>query len=72
MNQIARSEGITHVLVSEAGLDYWLEFSEENNSSYQANLAYANALDAFVQEFGVLEHEQDRSFYLYRLELGEE
>jgi 4-amino-4-deoxy-L-arabinose transferase-like glycosyltransferase len=72
MSEIARSEGITHLLVSEAGLDYWLEFSEENHSSYQANLAYANALDEFVEEFGVLEHDQDESFYLYRLEMAEE
>jgi hypothetical protein len=69
MVESARANDLTHLLVSEKGLDYWLEFREDD-PAYRLHLEnYENTLDEFVDQYGILEHVQDDSYYLYRLQL---
>ncbi len=69
MAESARANGLTHLLISEKGLNYWLEFREDDASYLQQLENYGNALDEFVGQYGILEHVQDDSYYLYRLQL---
>ena len=69
MTEITRDLDLTHLLISERGLEYWLEYSQDDLSTNQQVADYRSSLDAFVAQFGELEHNQDDSFYLYRLRL---
>ena len=70
MSEIAKEQQLTHLLISEQGLDFWLEFNEGNPAQYQSVSRYGQALQEFVGRFGELELEEEESFYLYRLELN--
>jgi hypothetical protein len=70
MREIAKDQGLTHILISEQGLDFWLEFNEGNPAQYQSVSHYGQALQEFVSRFGELELEEEESFYLYRLDLN--
>jgi len=73
MVEIARESGISHILVSKKGLQYWLDLNEnEDTGNYEGILAYGDALDSFVEQYGLLELKQSDSFYLYRLALNGE
>ncbi|HCB50936.1 MAG TPA: hypothetical protein DEP47_15830 [Chloroflexi bacterium] len=69
MAEIASEQGITHLLLSKSGLDYWLGFNQDDPGQRRQLEEYSDALNKFVDQYGQLEHNQDDSFYLYRLEL---
>jgi len=69
MREIAQEQELTHILISEQGLDFWLEFNEGNPAQYQSVFLYGQALQEFTGQFGELELEVEDSFYLYRLDL---
>ncbi len=71
MAEIARNESLTHLLISEQGLDYWLDFNQDQAVVHQQLLDYRAALKEFTIQYGMLEHNEKNSFYLYRLELEE-
>jgi hypothetical protein len=70
MREISKDQGLTHILISEQGLDFWLEFNEGNPSQYRSVSLYSQALQEFVGRFGELEFQEEDSFYLYRLDLN--
>jgi hypothetical protein len=66
-------EGLTHILVNRGGLSFWLDPGNiRHGFDDDQILAYISALDSFVAQYGVLEFEQSDSYYLYRVELGDE
>ncbi len=69
MNEIARREGLTHILISDKGLDFWLDFTEEDPDQYRSVDQYGRALREFVGRYGDLLIEEEESFYLYQPEL---
>jgi 4-amino-4-deoxy-L-arabinose transferase-like glycosyltransferase len=70
MVDIAKEKGVTHLLFSKSGLEYWLEFSQEDPGRRRQLEEYGDAFDTFVGKYGQLQHNQDDSYYLYRLEFS--
>lgn len=69
MDEIARQQGLTHILISEKGLEFWLDFTEGNPDQYRSVDRYARALEEFVGRYGELQIAEEESFYLYRLDV---
>lgn len=69
MAEIARDLGLTHVLISRQGLEYWLGFFETNPGQQDIVARYASALTELADRYGRLVHAQDDSYYLYQLQL---
>ena len=69
MARISSENGLTHVLVSANGLKYWLDFYEDDAGQRESWSAFMAELGRFTEQYGNIEHVQDESFYLYRLQL---
>jgi hypothetical protein len=72
MLSAAEERGLTHVLVSRLGIEYWLGFYEDNEARREDRKIFQSELSAFTSRYGQLIHNQDDSFYLYRLSLNGE
>jgi hypothetical protein len=69
MTEASREANLTHILVSENGIDYWIDFYSDD-SARQANWQqFETTLNQFMSTSGELRLEQDESFFLYELEL---
>jgi hypothetical protein len=73
MAATAEEQGLTHVLVSWSGITYYLNYdpAADDDKEYQRWIAFSNELEGFLAEHAVLEHNEQDSFGLYRLELGQ-
>ncbi|GMQ77847.1 MAG: hypothetical protein BMS9Abin02_0338 [Anaerolineae bacterium] len=69
MLSAAEENGLTHVLVSQLGIEYWLDFYEDSGARREDRKLYQSELSDFTSRYGQLIHNQDDSFYLYRLSL---
>jgi hypothetical protein len=71
MARIAGEKELTHVLVSASGLRYWLDFYKSDARQFDSWSAFMAELERFTDNYAMIEHVQDESFYLYRLQLEE-
>jgi hypothetical protein len=71
MARIADENEITHILVSANGLDYWLDFYKDSAGQFDSWSSFIAELGRFTESYAVIEHVQDESFFLYRLQLEE-
>ncbi len=69
MLDVSRELRFDYLILSEKGLDYWIDFSRENPAQFSSVTAYAAELREFVNQYGTLVHNEQDSFYLYRLSL---
>jgi hypothetical protein len=67
MLSAAEEDGLTHVLVSQLGIEYWLDFFEDSEARTEDRDLFQSELADFTSSYGQLIHNQDDSFYLYRL-----
>jgi hypothetical protein len=70
MLSAAEEDGLTHVLVSQLGIEYWLDFYEDSEARSEDRDLFQSELADFTSSYGQLIHNQDDSFYLYRLSLN--
>ena len=73
MATVAEKQGLTHLLVSWSGIAFYLDFHQDagNEKEYQSWLSFSARIDRFLADYAVLEHNEQDSFSLYRLELGQ-
>jgi hypothetical protein len=71
MARIAEDSGLTHLLVSANGLEYWLDFNRDNKVEFESWTSFIAEVERFAESYASIEHVQDESFYLYRLQLEE-
>jgi hypothetical protein len=71
MARIADDSGLTHLLVSANGLEYWLDFNRDNKVEFESWTSFIAEVERFAESYASIEHVQDESFYLYRLQLQE-
>ena len=73
MAAVVQEQGLTHLLVSWSGITYYLNFdpAADDEKQYQRWTAFSNELERFLDDRAVLEHNEQDSFGLYRLESGQ-
>jgi hypothetical protein len=66
----AKELGLTHLLVSWSGIRYYLNYdpSAQDEAEHQKWAAFSNKVERFLADHAVLEHNEQDSFGLYRLE----
>jgi hypothetical protein len=70
MFSAAEEGGLTHILVSQLGIEYWLDFFKDREARREDRELFQSELSNFTSRYGQLIHNQDNSFYLYRLSLN--
>jgi hypothetical protein len=73
MAAVVQEQGLTHLLVSWSGITYYLNFdpAADDEKQHQRWIAFSNELERFLDDHAVLEYNEQDSFGLYRLELGQ-
>jgi hypothetical protein len=73
MAAVVQEQGLTHLLVSWSGITYYLNFdpAADDEKQHQRWIAFSNELERFLNDRAVLEHNEQDSFGLYRLESGQ-
>lgn len=71
MAALVEKRGLTHLLVSWSGIKFYQDFHQDANDEeqYQNWLSFSIRLERFLDDYAVLEHNEQDSFGLYRLEL---
>jgi len=69
MLSAAKESGLTHIVISQLGIEYWLDFYEERKVRREDRELFQSELSSFTSRYGQLVYNQDNSFYLYRLSL---
>ena len=62
-------KSLTHVLVSQGGLEFYLDFYGEDEPRKKDREQFQRELSLFTNRYGQLVHNQDDSFYLFRIGL---
>jgi len=73
MAAVVQEQGLTHLLVSWSGITYYLNYdpAADDEKQHQRWIAFSNELERFLNDHAVLEHNEQDSFGLYRLESGQ-
>ena len=69
MVEKSKELGLTHVLISQNGLDYWVDYNDENEGEQRSWISFIGELEDFTGKFGRLLHQEGDSFFLYQLEI---